>query len=112
MDRLNGEQQERLLGVIYDLQALKNNEKRLKVSIKEKTDTVKMVLQEAGVEDKEVEVVGDWDLVLSLTGGGEKIDSKKVTPALVRTYFPKGMSAEAIKMTDPVLRLNIKEHKD
>ena len=112
MDRLNGEQQERLLGVIEDLQVMKAKAKDLKVSIQERTDTVKMVLQEAGVEDKEVEVVGDWDLVLSLTGGGEKIDSKKVTPALVRTYFPKGMSAEAIKMTDPVLRLNIKEHKD
>jgi len=112
MDRLNGEQQERLLGVIEDLQVMKAKAKDLKVSIQERTDTVKMVLQEAGIEDKEVEIVGDWDLILSLTGGGEKIDSKKVTPALVRTYFPKGMSAEAIKMTDPVLRLNIKEHKD
>jgi len=112
MDRLNGEQQERLLGVIEDLQVMKAKAKDLKVSIQERTDTVKMVLQEAGIEDKEVEIVGDWDLILSLTGGGEKIDSKKVTPALVRTYFPKGMSAEAIKMTDPILRLNIKEHKD
>ena len=109
MSKLSGTQIERLVGVIEDLQQMKSEKNDLDVSIKEKTNTVKMVLREAGVDDKEIEVIGKFDVSLN-TIQAETLVSNKDTNEMVR--------AKVAKAYHPILfrestqeRLTVKEHK-
>tara|TARA_Y100000310_G_C20567200_1_gene756119 strand:- start:580 stop:918 length:339 start_codon:yes stop_codon:yes gene_type:complete len=109
---LTGEQVELLLGEITELQAVKAEMNIITKEAKKRTDAVKLQLEEFGLEHGEVIEIGDLDVSTTLYGGGEKINTKEVTVAKVRTYFPKGILDDAIKETEPSIRLNVKKHKD
>ena len=109
MSKLSGTQIERLVGVIEDLQQMKSEKNDLDVSIKEKTNTVKMVLREAGVDDKEIEVIGKFDVSLN-TIQAETLVSNKDTKEMVRAKVAKAYHPILFRES-PQERLPVKEHK-